>query len=43
MEPADVEENPYVGLGDISSLDLISFAYQIASGMVSHKYTRCIM
>lgn len=30
-----VEDNPYVGLGNISSLDLISFAYQIASGMVS--------
>ena len=28
-------ENPYVGLGNVTSLDLISFAYQIASGMVS--------
>ena len=34
-----VEDNPYVGLGNVSSLDLISFAYQIASGMVSYCST----
>ena len=28
------ENNPYLELGSISALDLISFAYQIASGMV---------
>ena len=28
------EDNPYLELGNISSNDLISFAYQIASGMV---------
>lgn len=32
-----MEDNPYVGLGNVTSLDLISFAYQIASGMVSYQ------
>lgn len=27
-------ENPYSDLGELKSVDLISFAYQIASGMV---------
>ena len=41
-------ENPYLDLGNVSPLDLISFAYQIASGMVlsfclysNHIYSDC--
>lgn len=30
------EESPYAALGDIEEVDLTSFAYQIASGMVGH-------
>ena len=33
-EKVEDRENPYLDLGNISPLDLISFAYQIASGMV---------
>ena len=29
------DHDAYVELGNVSSVDLISFAYQIASGMVS--------
>ena len=29
-----MEENAYLELGNVSPVDLISFAYQIASGMV---------
>ena len=31
------DDNPYLKLGQLSSGDLLSFAYQIASGMVSLK------
>lgn len=33
------EDNPYLELGNISPVDLISFAYQIASGMVRCLHT----
>lgn len=34
--------NPYARLGELEALDLISFAYQIAMGMVSYcMYLRC--
>ena len=37
-EPGEVQEqNSYVGLGNVTPLDLISFAYQISSGMVGQK------
>ena len=33
----DFEEDAYLDLGNVSPVDLISFAYQIASGMVKFK------
>ena len=30
----DAENDAYLELGNVSSVDLVSFAYQIASGMV---------
>ena len=30
----DADNDAYVQLGNVSSVDLVSFAYQIASGMV---------
>ena len=37
------EESPYVNLGDVEPVNLVSFAYQIAAGMVSmHPYTLCM-
>ena len=35
--PELLEDNPYKELGDIEANDLLNFAYQIASGMVSHR------
>ena len=32
-------ESPYADLGDVEAVDLTSFAYQIASGMVGHTET----
>ena len=31
------EDSPYEELGDVEANDLLNFAYQIASGMVSHR------
>ena len=33
--------NPYSNLGDVEPVNLISFAYQIASGMVCVEETSC--
>ena len=32
---SELEEQPYMTLGELAAVDLVAFAYQIASGMVS--------
>ena len=32
---SELEEQPYMNLGELAAVDLVAFAYEIASGMVS--------
>lgn len=36
------DNNPYPDLGDLQSSDLLSFAYQIATGMVNYTVYECL-
>lgn len=42
-EESGENANPYSDLGELMSVDLLSFAYQIASGMVTGNTCACIV